>query len=112
MSIVLAVVYGLTIVVYIPLYSTVMERLRVAFPEFHLKLYRKVNVGFILMMVLVTLRYAIYLSLQFASFKFFQISQLRAYVPFYVSELIIAAVYIVFLTRINNNNRQPQMTEV
>lgn len=63
MSIILAVVYGLAIVVYIPLYSTVMERLRVAFPEFHLHLYKKVNVGFILMMVLVTLRYAIYLSL-------------------------------------------------
>lgn len=103
MSYVLAIVYGLTIIVYIPLYSTVMERLRVAFPDFHTQLYKKVNVGFVCVMILLGVRYLIYLSLQFASFKFFQISQLRAYVPFYVSELIIAAAYGMFLIRLNKN---------
>ena len=103
MSYVLATVYGLTIIIFIPLYSTVMERLRVAYPDIHMQLYRKVNIGFVCVMILLSLRYAIYLSLQFASFKFFQISQLRAYVPFYISELIIAGAYIIFLTRLSNN---------
>jgi hypothetical protein len=35
MSYILSVVYGLTIIIYIPLFATVMERLRVAFPQIH-----------------------------------------------------------------------------
>lgn len=63
MSYILATVYGLTIIIYIPLYSTVMERLRVAFPDVHMQLYRKVNIGFVCVMILLGIRYAIYLSL-------------------------------------------------
>lgn len=49
------------------------------------------------------MRYAIYLSLQFSYFQFFDISTLRAYVPFYISELIISVAYIFFLIKVYKN---------
>jgi TRAP-type mannitol/chloroaromatic compound transport system permease small subunit len=104
MSYILSVVYGLTIIIYIPLFTTVMERLRVAFPQVHSKIKIKVNLVFTLFLFLLFVRYAIYLSLQFASFKLFEISQLRAYLPFYISELIISIAYIGFLIRVYRNS--------
>lgn len=103
MSYVLSSVYGLAIIIYIPLFSTVMERLRVAFPEIHSKIRTKVNLAFTCLILLLIIRYAIYLSLQFANINFFNINQLRSYVPFYVSELIISVTYICFLIRVYKN---------
>jgi hypothetical protein len=74
MSIVLSSVYGLSILIYIPLFVTVMERLRVAFPQVHQGIKQKVNLIFTLLLLLLFIRYFIYLSMDFASFKFFNIS--------------------------------------
>ena len=74
MSIVLSSVYGLSILIYIPLFVTVLERLRVAFPQVHEGIKLKVNLMFSLLLLLLFIRYFIYLSMDFASFKFFNIS--------------------------------------
>lgn len=103
MSYILSVVYGVTILIYIPLFWVVMERLRVAFPVVHAQLKSKVNIAFAFLIVLLFVRYAIYLSLQFAHFKLFNISALRDYVPFYISELIISVAYIFFLIKVYKN---------
>jgi hypothetical protein len=103
MSLILSTVYGVTILIYIPLFWTVMERLRVAFPVVHAQIKSKVNIAFTFLIVLLFIRYAIYLSLQFANIKFFDISELRAYVPFYISELIISVAYIFFLIKVYKN---------
>jgi len=100
MSYVLSTVYGVSILIYIPLFWTVMERLRVHFPVAHSQIKSRVNLAFGLLIGLLFIRYAIYLSLQFANFKFFQISQLRAYVPFYISELLVSIAYICFLIKV------------
>jgi len=63
MSYILSVVYGFSLLVQIPLFSTVMERLRVAFPHVHIKIYRKANFGFGFYIFLLFIRYLIYLSL-------------------------------------------------
>lgn len=55
---------------------------------------------FFLFIALLAIRYAIYLSLLFAKLKFFQITNLRNYVPFYVSELGVTFGYVYFLVRV------------
>ena len=65
MSIILSFVYLVTMVVYIPLFTTIMERLRVAFPSTYNALKVKVTIGFVAFMLLMLMRYLIYLCLQF-----------------------------------------------
>ena len=98
MSFLLSAVYFIIILLFLPLFATVTERLRVAFPSVHSKIKTKVNMGFAVFMLIILVRYLIYLCLQFRFFTFFQITDLRAYVPFYISELIITLAYICFLT--------------
>ena len=87
-------------VIYIPLFSTIMERLRVAFPITYKNIRNKVTVGFLVLMLLKLTRYLIYLAFQFDKFKGVQMSKMDAYSIFYVTELVIAAAYIVFLVRV------------
>lgn len=62
MSIVLASMFLLLMILYIPLFSTIMERLRVALPITYQNIRLKVTVGFFALMGLMLLRYLIYLS--------------------------------------------------
>lgn len=100
MSIVLSTIYLFLMVIYIPLFSTILERLRVAFPAAYTKLKRMITVGFIAFMLLMLLRYMIYLCFQFDKFQLFKISAPRAYIVFYISEIIISVSYITFLVRV------------
>lgn len=51
-------------------------------------------------MLLMLTRYLIYLAFQFDKFSSVSISKMDAYSIFYVTELVIAAAYIVFLVRV------------
>lgn len=99
-SIALASLYLLLMVIYIPLFSTIMERLRVAFPITYKNIRGKVTIGFFVLMLLMLTRYLIYLAFQFNKLKNIQISEMGAYAIFYISELVISATYIVFLVRV------------
>ena len=61
-SFALASLYLLLMVIYIPLFSTIMERLRVAFPITHKNIRSKVTIGFLVLMLLLLTRYLIYLA--------------------------------------------------
>jgi hypothetical protein len=61
MSVILATLYLFLMVIYIPLFSTIMERLRVAFPITYQNIRSKVTIGFLALMLLMLIRYLIYL---------------------------------------------------
>ena len=101
MSIILASLVLLTIVLYIPLFSTIMERLRVAFPITYKNIKGKVTIGFFALMTLMLFRYLIYLAFQFKKLgSHFDFSDMSAYLAFYLSELVISFAYITFLVRV------------
>lgn len=100
MSITMSVVYGLLIIMYIPLFTTVMERLRIVFPGLYNSMKTQVTVVFVGFMILMFFRYSVYLCLQFAHFTWLNITKLSAEIPFYISELIIAFSYSWFLIKV------------
>jgi len=61
-SIALASLYLLLMIIYIPLFSTIMERLRVAFPITYKSIRGKVTLGLLILMILMITRYLIYLA--------------------------------------------------
>jgi len=61
-SIALASLYLLLMIIYIPLFSTIMERLRVAFPITYKSIRGKVTLALLILMILMLTRYLIYLS--------------------------------------------------
>ena len=103
MTTVLITVYFVAIMIYIPLFITVMKRLKLAYPEVHNSIRCQVNLGFACMMTLLLVRFVIYLSIEVNQFELFDISELRNYIPFYISEIIISVAYIFFLIRVHKN---------
>lgn len=61
-SIALASLYLLLMIIYIPLFSTIMERLRVALPITYKNIRGKVTIGLIVLLLLMLTRYLIYVS--------------------------------------------------
>ena len=74
-----------------------MERLRVSFPQLYSSVQCRVTTVFVFFEVLMLFRFGVYICLQFANISFFEITELRSEIPFYVSELIISVAYILFL---------------
>ena len=100
MTAVLIVVYLSTIAVYVPLYVTVMKRLKKLFPDVHNKIKTKANILFSTMMMLLTIRFGIYCSVESNYFKFFKMTEPATYIPFFVSEIFLAISYIIFLIKV------------
>ena len=75
MSFLLSAVYFIIILLFLPLFATVTERLRVAFPSVHSKIKTKVNMGFAVFMLIILVRYLIYLCLQFKFFTFILLAE-------------------------------------
>lgn len=97
MSIFMSFVYLVIMLIYIPLFITVMQRLKIAFPNLHSTLNTKVTVVFVIYMFIMSFRYAVYLCLQFANLTWLDITKLDAEIPFYLSELLISIFYSWFL---------------
>ena len=102
MSYILAGVYGLVVLVYFPLFCQITTKFQRALPEEYSRLKPRIFTVFCLFIALLAIRYAIYLSLLFAKLEFFQITNLRNYVPFYVSELGVTFGYVYFLVRVGS----------
>jgi len=103
MSIWMSVVYGIIPIIYIPLFTTILQRLKTALPSLHAAVHKKATAVFVFFMLLIAFRYFVYFSLQFANFGFLNISKLTSLIPFYVSELIISVAYIRFLIKVFRN---------
>ena len=101
MSFILASLFLLTIILFIPLFVTILERMRVAFPITYKNIKGKVTLGFLALMLLMFVRYLIYLSFQFTKLSTSQyFYEMPAYISFYVTELIISVAYVIFLVRV------------
>ena len=106
MTTVLILVYLTTLVMYIPLFITVMNRLSAMFPQVYSQVKTKGYLAFFSLWILLLIRLAIYCSLELQGFNIFNVSNVRTYIPFYLSELIISIIYIVFLIRVYKNVEQ------
>lgn len=62
MSAFLAILYVFLIIIFIPLFVTIMERLRVSLPNTYKHIRGKVTIGFFVLMLIMLTRYLIYLS--------------------------------------------------
>ena len=94
---ILAIEYGMTIIIFIPLFIWVMCLLMQNFKELFARVKMKASIfGAIFILVLI-FRYINYLILQFTSTRWLNVETIKGEIPFYVSEIFVSLCYLKFM---------------
>ena len=99
-TVLLMTVYFAVLIVFIPLFFTVMRRLRQVFPAVYIQVRTKTSVVFAFLMLILLARYLTYCSIEIIALNWVDAGNLRTYIPFYLSELFVSIAYICFLVRV------------
>ena len=97
MKIVLAVEYGLTILIFIPLFIMVMCLLMKNFKDLFVRVKMKATIFGVIFISVLIFRYINYLILQFTSTRWLNVETIKGEIPFYVSEIFVSLCYLKFM---------------
>lgn len=91
---VMAVAYGVTIVIFVPLFISFENLLKRSFEPMYRRMKLKIYLTFVGFMSILTFRYLVYNLIQFSSVAWLDVETLRGEIPLYISEVLIALCYM------------------
>jgi len=108
MALVLIIIYGITTIVYIPLFALIMVKLKREYKLVYDEIKIKLFALFCVLILFLVLRFYMYIDIKFYHVIYQDIT-LYAEIPFYITEIIITLTVSYILYSISGFDRETSL---